>query len=35
MDRPTLLQGIVYVVTAATIFVLGRTRRTLEPARPA
>src|SRR5262245_17790796 len=33
MDRPTLLQGIVYVATAATIFVLGRTRRTLEPAR--
>jgi len=35
MDRPTLLQGIVYVVTAVTIFVLGRTRRTLQPARPA
>ena len=33
MDRPTLLQGIVYVATAATIFVLGRTRRTLVPAR--
>ena len=33
MDRPTLLQGIVYVATAATIFVLGRTRRALKPAR--
>jgi high-affinity iron transporter len=33
MDRPSLLQGIVYVVTAATIFVLGRSRRTLKPAR--
>jgi high-affinity iron transporter len=35
MDRPTLLQGIVYVTTAATILALGRTRRTLGPARPA
>jgi high-affinity iron transporter len=33
MDRPTLLQAIVYVVTAATIFVLGRSRRTLKPTR--
>jgi high-affinity iron transporter len=35
MDRPTLLQGIVYVATAATILVLGRRRRPPEPARPA
>lgn len=35
MDRPTLLQAIVYVVTAATIFVLGRSRRTTTRATPA
>jgi len=33
MDRPTLLQGVVYVATAVTIFLLARTRRTLETAR--
>jgi high-affinity iron transporter len=35
MDRPTLLQGIVYVTTAVTILALSRTRRTLGSARPA
>jgi high-affinity iron transporter len=33
MDRPTLLQGVVYGATAVTIFLLARTRRTLETAR--